>query len=102
MFKDKSILVTGGTGSIGSEIIRHLLKEDPFLIKVFSRSEIEQLELRKEIGDNENVKFYLGDVRDRERLREVMRNVNYVFHAGALKHIPACEYNPLEAIKQIF
>jgi len=98
-FKNKRILVTGGTGSIGSVIVKELLKLKPKQIRVFSRDETKQFELMHEIGPGLSVNFLIGDVRDKERLNMAMENIDIVFHAAALKHVGACEKNPFEAIK---
>ena len=98
-FKGKRILVTGGTGSIGSTIVRGLLKYQPRQIRVFSRDETKQFELAHKIGFPAPVNFLIGDVRDKERLNMAMENIDIVFHTAALKHVPACEKNPFEAVK---
>lgn len=98
-FKNKRILVIGGTGSIGSAIVKELLKYQPRQIRVFSRDETKQFELMHEIGSPVLVNFLIGDVRDKERLSMAMENIDIVFHAAALKHVPACERNPFEAVK---
>jgi len=98
-FKNKTVLVTGGTGSIGSEIVRQLLKSEAKQIRVFSRDEHKQHELAQELGQDERLRYLIGDVRDRDRLESVFRDVDVCFHAAALKHVPACEYNPFEAVK---
>jgi len=99
-FKDKRILLTGGTGSIGSELIRKLLRFDPTVIRVFSNDENAQFELEQELQEHsERLRFLVGDVRDKERLKRAVENIEIVFHAAALKHVPLCEYNPFEAIK---
>jgi FlaA1/EpsC-like NDP-sugar epimerase len=100
VFKKKSILVTGGTGSIGSELVRKLLKFKPSVIRVFSNDENAQFELEQELKDYSScLRFLVGDVRDKERLQRAAENIEIVFHAAALKHVPLCEYNPFEAIK---
>jgi FlaA1/EpsC-like NDP-sugar epimerase len=99
IFENKSILVTGGTGSIGSEIVRQVLDYKPRVIRVYSRDETRQLELQKGIGDKSNVRFLIGDIRDKERLEKAVEDIDFVFHAAALKHVPACEYNPFESVK---
>ncbi len=100
-FKNKNILVTGGTGSIGSEIVRQLLKQDPKVVRVFARHEDRHHKMMQELGDanKDNLRFVIGDVRDRDRLRMAMDGIDIVFHAAALKHVPICEYNPFEVIK---
>ncbi len=98
-FKNKRILVTGGTGSIGSAIVKELLKYKPRQIRVYSRDDTKQFELMHEIGSNILVNFLIGDVRDKERLNMAMENIDIVFHAAALKHVGACEKSPFEAVK---
>jgi FlaA1/EpsC-like NDP-sugar epimerase len=98
MFKGKTILVTGGAGSIGREIIRELLKLDPSVVRVFDNNEAGLFELEKEMG-HPSLRFFLGDVRDRDRIKRAVEGVDVVFHAAALKHVPICEYNPFDAIK---
>ena len=98
-FKNKTILVTGGTGSIGSEIVRQLLASEAAQIRVYSRDEHKQHELKQELGTDSRLRYLLGDVRDKDRLEYAMHGVNIVFHAAALKHVPFCEYNPFEAVK---
>lgn len=98
-FTNKDIIVTGGTGSIGSEIVRQLLKTDAARIRVFSNDEHKQYELRQELGDDPRLRYLVGDVRDKERLDFAFRGVDICFHAAALKHVPVCEYNPFEAVK---
>lgn len=102
VFENKIILVTGGTGSIGSEIVRKLLKYRPKQIRVFSRDESKHYFLQQEleeIRDGVEIRYLIGDIRDKERLEKAFFNVDIVFHAAALKHVPYCEYNPFEAIK---
>lgn len=99
VFKNKKILVTGGTGSIGSEIVRRLLKYKPRVIRIFSNDENATFEMRQELGDRKDVRFLIGDIRDKERLKRAMEEIDIVYHAAALKHVPLCEYNPFEAIK---
>uniref|UniRef100_A0A6C0E3Z1 Polysaccharide biosynthesis protein CapD-like domain-containing protein n=1 Tax=viral metagenome TaxID=1070528 RepID=A0A6C0E3Z1_9ZZZZ len=101
-FDNKTILITGGTGSLGNELIRRLVSEhSPKKIIVFSRDEFKQSEMKKKLsGDRYKcLRFFLGDIRDKDRLIEAFNNVDIVFHAAALKQVPALEYNPLEAIK---
>lgn len=99
MFHNKKILVTGGTGSIGREIVKQLLEFNPAQIRVFSRDDTKQFELEHELRSPENVRFLLGDVRDLNRLKMAMEDVDYVLHTAALKHVSACEYNPFEVVK---
>ena len=94
----KTILVTGGTGSIGREIVRQVLDQQPHAVRVLSRNEYNQYVMRKELSAP-NLRFLLGDVRDRERLMRACEDVDIIFHAAALKHVELCEYNPFEAVK---
>jgi len=99
MFNGKRILITGGTGSFGKEYVRAIIsKYDPGKIIIYSRDELKQHEMQEEFYADP-VGFFIGDVRDRDRLSMAMRNVDYVIHAAALKHVPVAEYNPMEAIK---
>ena len=98
-FHDKVILVTGATGSIGSEIVRQLLPLQPKAIRLFSRDEHKQFLLQQELGEYDNVRYLLGDVRDYRRLTMAMEDVHLVFHCAAYKHVPFCEYNSFEAVK---
>jgi FlaA1/EpsC-like NDP-sugar epimerase len=95
----KRVLITGGTGTIGREVIRRLLPLDPRVIRVFSRDENKHFHLREQLRKHDNVRFLIGDVRDRERLRMAMQDVDVVFHLAAMKHVEGSEYNPFEAIK---
>jgi FlaA1/EpsC-like NDP-sugar epimerase len=95
----KIILVTGGTGSIGREIVRQALLCAPKAIRIFSRHEFAQYEMRQAFGNNPKLRFFIGDVRDRDRLMRASEDVNVMFHAAALKHVDFCEYNPFEAVK---
>src|SRR5215813_10049697 len=97
---DASVLVTGGTGSFGNKFVEIMLQTyDPKRLVVLSRDELKQSEMRARFGDHPSLRFFLGDVRDRERLVRAMHGIDVVFHAAALKQIPACEYNPFEAIQ---
>lgn len=99
MFNNKSILVTGGTGSFGKMFIRTILeKYNPERVIVFSRDELKQFEMESEFQDS-RLRFFIGDVRDLDRLKMAFREVQYVVHAAALKQVPAAEYNPMECIK---
>ncbi len=98
-FKDKKILIIGGTGTIGESLVRHILMEEPSLIRVFSRDEFKQYQMQKELGDNNKLEFILGDVRDYQVLKNTMNGIDYVFHLAAMKQVTACEFNPYEAVK---
>lgn len=99
-WQEQVILVTGGTGSFGKKFIEILLDEyQPAKVIVFSRDELKQHEMRVGGFDHPNIRYFLGDVRDYDRLRRAMNGVTLVVHAAALKQVPACEYNPMEAIK---
>lgn len=98
-FKDKKILVTGGTGSIGSVIVRRLLACDPKFIRILSRDESKQYQLMNEFNYNDRLRFLIGDIREKDRLDTAMEDVDIVFHAAAMKHVLFCENDPFEAIK---
>lgn len=98
-FEDKSILVTGGTGCIGSSIIRKLLQHNPRVIRTFSNDEDGTFRLRHELKKHENMRYLVGDIRDIKRLTMAMENIDIIFHTAALKHVSLCEYNPFEAVK---
>tara|TARA_B100000925_G_scaffold250705_1_gene202111 strand:- start:335 stop:1372 length:1038 start_codon:yes stop_codon:yes gene_type:complete len=98
MFKDKILLVTGGTGSFGNAIIGRFLSTDISEIRIFSRDEKKQDEMRKKYRSSK-LKFYIGDVRDAQSVLGVVRGVDYIYHAAALKQVPSCEFYPLEAVK---
>jgi len=99
MFRDKSILITGGTGSFGKQYTDTLLRRfQPKKVIVYSRDELKQFEMQQ-IFNQPEMRYFIGDVRDRERLTEAMQGVDYVIHAAALKQVPAAEYNPMECIK---
>jgi len=98
-FNGKIVLVTGGTGTIGSELVRQLIKFNPKQIRILSRDQNKQYHLAEELKGYPNLRFLIGDIRDTERIDLAMENVDVVFHAAALKHVPSCEYNSLEAIK---
>jgi FlaA1/EpsC-like NDP-sugar epimerase len=99
MFKNKKILVTGGTGFIGGEIVRNLLEYKPVVVRIFSNDEDNTFRMMQELGNRDDVRFLIGDVRDKERVKLAMEGIDIVYHAAALKHVPLCEYNPFEAIK---
>jgi UDP-glucose 4-epimerase len=97
-FKDKVLLITGGTGSFGSAVLNKFLSTDVSEIRILSRDEKKQDDLRKKYSDSK-LKFYIGDVRDFGSVRNAIRDVDYVFHAAALKQVPSCEFHPMEALK---
>lgn len=97
-FNDKVILVTGGVGSIGREIVKSLLHQDPKVVRIFDNNETGLFDLEHELQSS-RIRVLLGDVRDKERLKRAFENVDIVFHAAALKHVPLCEYNAFEAVK---
>ncbi|MEG1912335.1 MAG: polysaccharide biosynthesis protein [Cloacibacillus sp.] len=99
MFKNKTLLITGGTGSFGHAVLDRFLSTDVAEIRIFSRDEKKQDDMRTEYQNNEKIKFYLGDVRDIQSVKNAMHGVDYVFHAAALKQVPSCEFFPLEAVK---
>jgi len=99
MFKDKKILVIGGTGSIGQALIERILTENPAVIRVYSRDEYKQFLLAEKFRENANIRYLIGDVRDEDRLDRAMNDIDIVFNLAALKHVPACEYNPFEAVR---
>lgn len=98
MFDNKVVLITGGTGSFGSTVLSRFADSDVAEIRVFSRDEKKQEDLRLKLN-NDKVKFYIGDVREYTSVRDAMRGVDYVFHAAALKQVPSCEFYPMEAIR---
>ena len=104
LFKDKTLLITGGTGSFGNAVLNRFLKTDIGEIRVFSRDEKKQDDMRHYFQANmpefaEKIKFYIGDVRDVQSIKNAMHGVDYVFHAAALKQVPSCEFFPIEAVK---
>ena len=99
MFNDKSILVTGGTGSFGKQYVKTILQRyQARKLIIYSRDELKQFEMQQDFPQS-CMRFFLGDVRDRDRLIQAMNGVDYVIHAAALKQVPAAEYNPMECIK---
>jgi len=98
MFKNKVLLITGGTGSFGSATLRRFLNTDIKEIRIFSRDELKQDDMRR-YYDSAKLKFYIGDVRDKNSIDDAMRGVDYVFHAAALKQVPSCEFYPMQAVK---
>ncbi len=98
MFKDKTLLITGGTGSFGNAVLRRFLDTDIKEIRIFSRDEKKQDDMRKRYN-NSKLKFYLGDVRDVNSVKDAIRGVDYIFHAAALKQVPSCEFYPMQAVQ---
>lgn len=98
MFKDKVLLVTGGTGSFGNAVVRHFLHTDLGEIRIFSRDEKKQEDMRLSFN-SDKLKFYIGDVRNYDSVHDALRGVDYVFHAAALKQVPSCEFYPMEALR---
>lgn len=99
MIQGKNILITGGTGTIGSALARKILAYQPAVVRIYSRDETKQLELLLSLENSANVRYLIGDIRDSERLGKALEDIDYIFHTAALKHLPACEFNPFEAVK---
>lgn len=98
-YTNKKVLITGGTGTIGQYLVKRILQDEPAVVRVFSRDEYKQFEMQQELSGYKNVRYLIGDVRDYERLVRAMEDIDYVFHLAAMKHVPACEYNPFEAVQ---
>jgi UDP-N-acetylglucosamine 4,6-dehydratase/5-epimerase len=98
MFSEKSLLITGGTGSFGNAVLRRLLREEIAEIRILSRDEKKQDDMRK-LYKNNRIKFYIGDVRDYQSIQGAIKGVDFIFHAAALKQVPSCEFYPIEAVK---
>lgn len=98
MFKNKVLMITGGTGSFGNTVLKRFLSTDVSEIRIFSRDEKKQDEMRIALND-QKLKFYIGDVRDYDSVCQAMKGVDYVFHAAALKQVPSCEFYPMEAVR---
>jgi len=104
LFTNKTLLITGGTGSFGNAVLNRFLRTDIGEIRIFSRDEKKQDDMRHEFQARmpdvaEKIKFYIGDVRDINSVRDAMHGVDFIFHAAALKQVPSCEFFPLEAVK---
>jgi UDP-N-acetylglucosamine 4,6-dehydratase len=100
MYKNKKILITGGTGTIGYHLTKRLLEEDPSVIRIFSRDEYKQYNMSLDLRQHgEKMRYLIGDVRDEQRLLRAMEGIDYVFHLAAMKQVPSCEYNPFEAVQ---
>ena len=101
--KDKQILITGGTGSLGTALTKHILKKYPEVkrLVIYSRDEQKQFQMAQDFPASEypQIRYFIGDVRDRERLQRALRGINYVIHAAAMKHVHIAEYNPDECVK---
>ena len=98
MFKNKKILITGGTGSLGKALTKKLLNSGVSVIRIYSRDEWKQTQMQFEFNDS-RLRFFIGDVRDKERLSRALEDIDIVIHAAALKQVPVAEYNPFEAVK---
>ena len=98
MFADKTLMITGGTGSFGNAVLKRFIETDVREIRIFSRDEKKQEDMRIALN-NAKLKFYIGDVRDYDSIHDAMKGVSYVFHAAALKQVPSCEFYPMEAVK---
>lgn len=99
IYSNKKILIIGGTGTIGNHLVKELLLYKPEVIRIFSRDEHKQFEMQQELATHRNIRFLIGDVRDEKRVLRAMEDIDFVFHLAAMKHVPACEYNPFEAVK---
>ena len=97
-FDKRTLLITGGTGSFGNAVMKRFLDTNIGEIRIFSRDEKKQDDMRRQYN-NDRLKFYIGDVRDLASVKNAMHNVDYIFHAAALKQVPSCEFFPLEAVK---
>ena len=98
MYKDKTIIITGGTGSFGNAVLQRFMHTDVKEIRIFSRDEKKQDDMRKAYN-NPKIKFHIGDVRDYDSIANAMIGVDFVFHAAALKQVPSCEFFPIQAVK---
>jgi len=99
LFENKKILITGGTGSWGHELVKQLLNENPEEIRIFSRNESVQFMMKQEFDNHPKLHFIIGDIKEKETLMDACQNIDYLFHLAALKHVPICEHQPLEALK---
>ena len=107
MFKDKTLFISGGTGSFGNAVLSYFANTDIGEIRIFSRDEKKQDDMRHELQENmprvaDKVKFYIGDVRDIQSVKNAMHGVDFIFHAAALTQVPSCEFFPLEASRPMF
>jgi UDP-N-acetylglucosamine 4,6-dehydratase/5-epimerase len=98
-FKDRKVLIVGGTGTIGKSLLKNILDQNPAVVRIFSRDEHKQFEMQNKLSNNLNIRYLIGDVRDENRLLRAMKDIDYVFHVAAMKHVSSCEYNPIEAVR---
>ncbi|CAM4275011.1 UDP-N-acetylglucosamine 4,6-dehydratase family protein [Paenibacillus tarimensis] len=98
-FTDKRVLIIGGTGTIGKSLLTTILQDSPKVVRIFSRDEYKQFEMQQSFRGYNNIRYLIGDVRDFERVKRAMQDIDYVFHCAAMKHVPSCEYNPFEAVQ---
>ncbi|MCT2536297.1 SDR family NAD(P)-dependent oxidoreductase [Aquibacillus koreensis] len=98
-FEGKKVLVIGGTGTIGKNIVKHILKENPDTIRIFSRDEYKQQQCKIELGDHKTIRYIIGDIRNYDSLFDAMNDIDYVIHTAAMKHVDSCENNPFEAVR---
>ncbi|MCR8632383.1 UDP-N-acetylglucosamine 4,6-dehydratase family protein [Paenibacillus radicis (ex Xue et al. 2023)] len=98
-YRGKKILIIGGTGTIGKSLLQTMLLDRPDVIRILSRDEYKQFKLQQQYSEYTNIRYLIGDVRDAERVQRAMQDIDYVFHAAAMKHVPSCEYNPFEAVQ---
>lgn len=98
IYRGKKVLIIGGTGTIGQQLLKRILQDDPAVVRIFSRDEYKQFEMQQQLKDRSNIRYLIGDIRDAHRVLRAMEGVDYVFHAAAMKHVPSCEYNPFEAV----
>jgi FlaA1/EpsC-like NDP-sugar epimerase len=98
LFKNKKVLVIGGTGTIGKSLVNKILEQEPNVVRIFSRDEFKQFIMQNEMGTRKDIRFLIGDVRNYDRVLSAMEGIDYVFHTAAMKHVSSCEYNPYEAV----
>lgn len=99
LFYGKRVLLIGGTGTIGQNLLQNILGDNPEVVRLFSRDEYKQFQLQQKYKEFTNTRYLIGDIRDYNRLERAMQDIDYVFHTAAMKHVPACEYNPFEAVQ---
>ncbi|MFK7696925.1 polysaccharide biosynthesis protein [Paenibacillus sp. HJGM_3] len=98
-YKNKKVLIIGGTGTIGQGLLEQILKDEPAVVRILSRDEHKQFLLQQRMRQYDNIRYLIGDVRSLERVIRAMESIDYVFHVAAMKHVPSCEYNPYEAVQ---